>query len=100
VRPHGELVQPGDQVIGGDDLVGPALAVPEIVDAEQDDDVRHPRLRQHVAVEAAQAAVAVAVVEQPAAAGALIHHTQLAPAVPRDEPPRELVGPAVVRVQL
>src|SRR5438552_13568610 len=95
---HGELLQPGDHLRGGDLFFGLAPTVPQIVGAQHDDGMRHARLRQHVAVEAAQAAVAPDVVQDAVAAEPLVHHRHRPPALPRHEPARELRRPAVMAV--
>ena len=60
--------------------------------------MRDAGLRQNIAVEAAQAAVAADVVQDAVAAEALVHHAQRAAVHARDEPPRKLVRPATERV--
>src|SRR5256885_15371855 len=44
---HGELLEPGDHLRGGDFLLGLAPAVPQIVGAQHDDRMRHAGLREH-----------------------------------------------------
>jgi hypothetical protein len=58
-----ELLQTGDHLVGGDFFLGLAPTVAEIVGAEEHDHVRDTRLGHHVAVEAAQPAVATDVVK-------------------------------------
>src|SRR5437016_1803491 len=48
---HGELLQPGDHLRGGDLFFGLAPTVPQIVGAQHDDGMGHAGLRQHVADE-------------------------------------------------
>ena len=97
MRPQRHLLQPGDHLLGGDLLLGLGPAVAQIVGSQHHDRMRHARLRQHVAIEATQAAVAADVVQDAVAAEALVHHAHRAAAA-RDEPPRKLVGPAAERV--
>src|SRR5436309_2448632 len=82
---HGELLQPGDHLRGGDLFFGLAPTVPQIVGAQHDDGMGHARLRQHVAVEAAQAAVAPDVVQDAVAAEPLVHHRRRPPRSPAGE---------------
>ena len=98
VPAHRELLQPGDHLRGGDLFFGLAVTVPQIVGAEHDDGVGDAGLRQHVAVEAAQAAVAPDIVQDAVAAESLVHHRHRPAALPRHEPARELRGPAVMAV--
>jgi hypothetical protein len=55
-------------------------AVAEVVGAEHHDDVGDAGLGQHVAIEAAQAAVAPDVVQDPVAAEPLVHDRHRPPA--------------------
>ena len=73
VGAHRHLLQAGDHLLGGDLLLGLGPAVAQIVGAEHDDHMGDAGLRQHVAVEAAQAAVAADVVQDAVAAEALVH---------------------------
>ena len=98
VAAHRELLQPGDHLRRGDFFLRFARTVPQIVGAEHDDRVRHAGLRQHVAVEAAQAAVAPDVVQDAVAAEPLVHHRHRPSARTRHEPACELRGPAVMTV--
>src|SRR3989441_9580422 len=95
---HGELLQPGDHLRGADFFFGLAPTIPQIVGAQHDDGMGHAGLRQHVAVEAAQAAVAPDIVQDAVAAEPLVHHRHRPPALPRHEPARELRRPAVMAV--
>ena len=97
LRAQRHLLQAGDHLLGGDLLLGLGPAVAQIVGAQQHDRMRHAGLRQHVAIEATQAAVAADVVQDAVAAEALVHHAQR-PAAARDEPPRKLIRPAAERV--
>ena len=81
-------------------LGGVAAAISQIVRAQQDDQMGRAGLRDHVAIEAPQAAVRVRVVMQDAvAANALIHDAGEGRAARGDETPRELIGPAAIGVR-
>src|SRR2546421_8833935 len=95
---HGELLQPGDHLRSGDFFFRLAPTVPQIVGAEHDDGMGHAGLGQHVAVEAAQAAVAPDIVQDTVAAEPLVHHRHRPPALARHEPARQLRRPAVMAV--
>src|SRR5438477_1051517 len=95
---HGELLEPGDHLRGSDFFLGLAPTVPQIVGPQHDDGVGDAGLGQHVAVDAAQAAVAPDIVQDAVAAEPLVHHRHRSPARPRDQPARELRGPAVMAV--
>src|SRR5213594_2241944 len=71
---HGELLQPGDHLWGGHLFFALAVTVSQIVGAQHDDGMGDAGLRQHVAVEAAQAAIAPDIVQDAVAAEALVHH--------------------------
>ena len=73
VGAHRHLLQAGNHLLGGDLLLGLGPAVAQIVGAEHDDDMRDARLCQHVAVEAAQPAVAADVVQDAVAAESVVH---------------------------
>ena len=92
-------LQPGDHLVGGDLFLGLGPAVAQIVGPQHDDDVGDPGLGDHIAVEAAQAAVAADVVQDPVAAEPLVHHPHRPPAAARLEPAGELVGPAAEGVR-
>ncbi len=94
MRAHRHLLQAGDHLFGGHFLLGLGPAVAQIVGPEQHDHMRDAGLRQNVAVEAAQAAVAADVVQDAVAAEPLVHHAQRAAVAARDQPPRKLVRPA------
>src|SRR6516165_7162527 len=61
--------------------------------------MRHPGLGQHVAIKAAQPAVASDVVQDAIAAETLVHHPHRSAARSSLEPPGELVWPAAMRVE-
>ncbi len=88
----------GDHLFGGDLLVGLGVAVAQIVGAEHDDRMGHAGLRQHVAIEPPQPAVAAQIVQDPVAAEPLVHHPERPAALPGDQPPGQLVGPAAIGV--
>ena len=92
--PRTAMLQPGDHLRGGDFFFGLAGTIPQIVRAEHDDGVGDAGLRQHVAVEAAQAAIAPDIVQNAVPAEPLVHHRHRPAALPRHEPARELRGPA------
>ena len=97
MRPQRHLLQTGDHLLGRDLLLGLRPAVAQIVGSQHHDRMRHARLRQHVAIEATQAAVAADVVQDAVAAEPLVHHAHRA-ATACDEPSRKLVRPAAERV--
>ena len=93
VGAHRHLLQAGDHLLGGDLLLGLGPAIAQIVGAEHDDGVRDAGLRQHVAVEAPQPAVAADVVQDAVAAEPVVHDADRSAAA-GDEPAGQLVGPA------
>ncbi len=100
LRPQRKLLQAGDHGRSVGFFLRPALPIAQIVGAQQHDDMRHARLRQHVAIEPAQAAVAANVVQDAVAAEPLVHHAHRPSAAPRRQPAGKLarpVGPGVVR---
>lgn len=98
VAAYGELLQPGDHLRSGHFFFALAGTVPQIVGPQHDDGMGDAGLRDYVAVEAAQAAVATDIVQDAVAAEPLVHHRHRPPARPRHEPARELRGPAVMAV--
>ena len=97
VGAHRHLLEAGDHLLGGDLLLGLGPAVAQIVGAEHDDDMRDAGLRQHVAVEPPEAAVAAQIVQDAVAAEPVVHDPDRAAAF-RGEIAGELVRPAAERV--
>ena len=85
--PQGHLVEAGDHLGGGDLLVGLGVAVAQIVGAEHDDGMGHAGLRQHVAIEPPQPAVATQIMQDPVTAESLVHHAERPALLPGDQPP-------------
>src|SRR5262249_15590829 len=79
------LLQAGNHVLGGDLLLGLRPPITQIIGAEHDHDVRDARLRQHVAVEAPEPAVAGDVVQDAVAAKPVVHYADWS-ACAADEP--------------
>ena len=96
--PQCHLVQAGDHLFGGDLLFGLGVAVAQIVGAEHNDRMGHAGLRQHVAIEPPQPAVAAQIVQDLVAAEPLVHHPERPATLPCDQPPGQLVGPAAIGV--
>src|SRR5579884_66788 len=92
------LFEAGDHLRGGHLFVGLFPAVAQIVGAEHDDRMGDAGLRQHVAVEAPEAAVAADVVQDAVAAEPHIHDPK-PPAAALVEAAGEPVGPAAMRVK-
>src|SRR6185437_13585222 len=79
-------------------LGGIAALIAQIIGADEEDHMRRAGLCQRIAIEAPQPAFAAHLVEDAVAADALVHDAEAA-AIARREPPRELVGPAAVRIE-
>jgi hypothetical protein len=91
--PQRHLLQAGDHLLGCDFLLGLRPAIAQIIGAQHNDHMGHAGLRQHVAIEAAQAAVAADVVQDAVAAETLVHDAHRAP-VAGDQPSCKLIRPA------
>ena len=96
----GELAEAGDEVVGGDDVVGLGWVggVADIVDAFHDDEVFDASLRKDVTVEAGQGGGAGDVVEDAVAADALVEDAEIGGLLVGLEAAGEDVGPAGIRV--
>ena len=76
----GELAEAGDEVVGGDDVVGlgGVGGVADVVDAFHDDEVLDAGLGEDVAVEAGEGGGAGGVVEDAVAADAFVEDAEVA----------------------
>ncbi len=96
----GELAEAGDEVFGGDDVVGlvGVGGVADVVDAFHDDEVLDAGLGEDVAVEAGEGGGAGGVVEDAVAADALVEDAEVCGLLVGEEAVGEDVGPAGVGV--
>ena len=95
-----ELAEAGDEVFGGDGIVGMggARGVADVVDAFEDDEVLDASLGEDVAVEAGEGAGAGLVVQDAVAADAFVEDAELCGLLVGLEAAGEDVGPAGVGV--
>ncbi len=96
----GELAEAGDEVVGGDDVVGfgGIGGVADVVDAFEDDEVLDAGLGEDVAVEAGEGGGAGGVVQDAVAADAFVEDAEVGGLLVGLEAAGEDVGPAGVGV--
>src|SRR5262249_5154528 len=90
---HRHLGEAADHFLRRDHLLFEPATIADVVDAEHDNDVRDPRLGQHIAVKAFHAAVTTHVVQDSIATKPLVHDPKHATAA-GDNASGQLVGPA------
>src|SRR5688572_33377435 len=88
-----DLAMPRNEIVNR----GGCLPIADVIDADQDNEVRRATLRQDVAIKTGQHAWAVAVAEQPVAADADVQHAH--PRVLSQQSSRQVIRPAVIGVR-